>query len=134
MRCHEYFKFAFFRNPWSFLVSLFFHNRTVHQLPFKKDTITEWLNMHRGDSFAPYIFDKDGNVILDFIGKLENIEEDLKIVCEKIDIPAPKNTYHIGKQKDREKLYYKEYFESPVLVEKIRNIFSKSLDVLKYEF
>ena len=129
----SYFKFAFFRNPWSLLISIFYYNRHIHNLPLTKIAIIQWLNTYRGDPYVPYIFDSEGNIILDFIGKLENINEDLKIVCEKIGIPTPKKISHIGSQSITGRLPYKQYYD-PALVEKIRNTFSKSLSVLKYNF
>lgn len=133
-RSKNYLKIAFFRNPWSLLVSLFFYNRLRNDLSPDKKTVIEWLNMYRGgDPYIPYIFDKDGNVILDFIGKLENINEDLKILCDKLHLPVPKVTPYIGKQSVRGKLPYQEYYESPILKEKVKNMFSKSNTILKYE-
>lgn len=130
-----YLKLAFFRNPWSLLISLYFYNRLQNNLPPHKKAVIEWLNVYRGgDPYIPYIFDKDGRVIIDFIGKLENIDKDLQTICDKLHIPVPEVTPHIGKQNVMGKLDYREYYESPALVEKIKNIFSKSNSILKYEF
>lgn len=132
-KCNDYFKIAFFRNPWSLIVSLFFHNRDNHQLPVNKSTIVEWINWYRGDAFTPYLFDKNGNQVLDFIGRLENIDEDLNTACKEIGVPVTEKLSHVGKQIVGGRLHYKSYYD-PSLIKKVENIFSKSLDVLEYEF
>lgn len=130
----NYLKFSFFRSPWSMLISHYFFNRSKLNLPPHKKAVIEWLNTYRGDPYIPYLFDENGNVILDFIGKLENINEDFKIICEQLGIPAPKTITHVGKQNVKGRVHYKEYYEDPALVAKISNAFSKSNSILKYEF
>ena len=130
----DYFKFAFFRNPWSRMISVFFYNIHKHKYPTDKKGVIKWLNDYREyDDFAPYIFDKNGNVALDFIGKLENVEKDVKVVCEKLNIPPPEKMPHKGKVSTGGRLHYTEYYDEP-LIKKIGDMFSNSLSVLKYEF
>ena len=131
----ECFKFTFFRNPWSLLVSTFFYNRHKFNLPPDKRSVIYWLDTYRGaDSYAPYLYDKEGNLALDFIGKLEHIDENLKTVCEKIKIPVPGKLPQTGKQDVRGRLHYTEYYEDIRLRERIGEIFAKSNEILKYEF
>ncbi len=134
-KCEEYFTFAFFRNPWSLLISTFFFNKHKYQLPEDKKTVTQWLNTFRGpDPFVPYLFDKDGNQILDYVGKLERINKDFKFVCEKVGIPEPRSSTHIGRQVSSQRRHYTDYYDSPALINRIGDIFSKSLSILNYEF
>ena len=134
-RFERYFKFSFFRNPWSLLISTFFYNRHKFNLPPDKNNVIWWLNSYRGtDPYAPYIFDKNGNVALDFIGKLEHIKKDLREVCEKISIPVPETLAQTGKQSVKGRLYYTEYYEDLRLRERIKEIFAKSNSVLNYTF
>jgi len=134
-RLNEYFKFAFFRNPWSLLISNFFYNRHTLNLPPDKRSVIEWLNTYRGtDSYEPYLFNEEGNPVLDFVGKLEHIDEDLKTVCEKINIPVPGKLPQTGKQNVNGRLHYTEYYEDLRLRERIGEIFAKSNSILKYEF
>ena len=134
-RFKKYFKFSFFRNPWSLLISTFFYNRHKLNLPSDKNTVVWWLNSYRGtDSYTPYLFDKEGNVALDFVGKLENIGEDLRSVCDKIKIPVPETIAQIGKQSVKGRLHYTEYYEDPRLRVRIKEIFARSNSILNYQF
>jgi len=133
-KSNNYFKFSFFRDPRSLLISTYFYNRHGWNLPFHKGAVIEWLNAYKGgDPYLPYIFDEKGSVILDFIGRLEHLNEDLKTVCEKINIPFPEKIDHIGAQNERGRVPYKEYYDT-ALLNKIKNVFSKSLSVLNYDF
>lgn len=130
----DYFKFAFFRNPWSLLISVFWYNKNKHRLPLDKDSVRRWLETYKGgDPYLIYMFDKSGDYILDFAGKLENINEDMKNACEKINVPSPENISHIGSVNHAKRLHYTEYYTVP-LKNKVKSIFSKSLEILKYDF
>ena len=134
-KCKEYFTFAFFRNPWAMLISHFFFNKHKHRYPEDKKSVIQWLNTYRSpDPYVPYLFDKEGNLALDFIGKLEHLNRDFNGVCDRLGLPQPRQTTHIGKQTPSKRLHYTEYYETPALINKVRNMFSQSLSVLNYEF
>lgn len=74
--------------------------------------------LKKGPSFKPqysFVSDKNGKLIIDYIGKVENIEEDFRKICSKIEIEfkllhinKSKKTRNIGSHKDRE--YIAEVF------------------------
>jgi len=130
----DYFKFAFFRNPWSLLISTYFYNRNKYHWSTDKPSIQRWIETYKGDPYLGYLFDDSGNLGLDFCGKLENIKNDLSTVCNKIGIDIPNNISHVGKQNYRERLHYTEYYDTPQLINRVKTVFSKSLSILKYEF
>lgn len=132
-KCDEYFKFSFFRNPWARAVSLFFYNKHVGGLLPNKQNFAQWLRFSFGEDYISYIYDESGKIILDFIGKLEHLDKDFKIICEKINLPVPEKLPHIGKQSYGGRLHYTEYY-TPELIERVRNLYAKSLDILNYEF
>lgn len=113
-RFEKYFKFAFVRNPWDRVVSLYL-NKISNPLGGKSIS-------HRGEelfykyrwwkksmSFKDFviaisktpdiyselhfksqhnfIYDKKGNLLADFIGRFENLDKDFDHVCRKINIP-----------------------------------------------
>jgi chondroitin 4-sulfotransferase 11 len=92
------FKFAFVRNPWSRLVS--WYNMCIERpsTPFmrivKRETSTfeEFLNLThlRADrtrsNQADYVTDASGHLIVDFIGRFEQITKDFEIVCKHLQV------------------------------------------------
>lgn len=89
----EYFKFAFVRNIWDLLVSWYSYMSSR----YKKYSFDHFIkNM---DDYTPIqhwkfkglydrITDEKGNVIVDYIGKIENIQNDFDFICNKIGVPS----------------------------------------------
>jgi hypothetical protein len=104
---NEMYKFTIVRNPFAFLLSTFFYARKhkshfMHpvaiSIPFKdfpayyQKTLVQHATSrpygaNRVTSLYNWVMDKDGNNIMDFVGKLENINEDSKIIMDKLGIP-----------------------------------------------
>ncbi len=91
----RYFKFAFVRNPWDRLVSEYefllerpSHGR--HARVKKLDGFKHFIEMQipRKDAYQiNMLCDRQGNLLMDFVGKLENLESDWQTVCTRIGIP-----------------------------------------------
>lgn len=103
----SYFKFAFVRNPWDRLVSNYKWLVYIgkEQLDFK-----DWI-INPTWGFNAYLYsrmlcDNNGNKMVDFIGKFENLQEDFNTVCEKIGIPCQQLPH---KNKTDHKHYTKYY-------------------------
>jgi chondroitin 4-sulfotransferase 11 len=129
-KLHEYFKFAFVRNPWDRFVSAYFYLKEVQNNPNHEwpsdiwksnvinnnfDTFSEFLESRLWTSgrwfhFRPqYNFIiNERNVDIDFIGRFENLQEDFDKVCNHIGLPTqklvPTNT---SKHK-----HYTEYYDN----------------------
>ncbi len=103
----RYFKFTFVRNPYERVFSAFsflkkggFNERDAL---WSKDYLSkfnnfeafvkEWVNpenIYRKNHFTPqfeYLISKDGTIPLDFIGKVENMDQDFSFVCNKMNVP-----------------------------------------------
>jgi hypothetical protein len=115
------FKFAFVRNPWDLQVSSFHHIQ--RERPHLLAGITEFesflrlkLNPNRDYVYhldvsiehqSDYVVGMDRNLIVDFIGRYEELEDDFQEACKKIGISCPKLP-HKRQAKDRSayRLYY----------------------------
>ena len=89
----SYFKFAFVRNPWDRLVSEyeFIRRRSDHgrhskviKMDFDKYIVyqSRRFDAHQINMLA----DKNGKVLMDFVGKFENLQDDWNRVTEKLGI------------------------------------------------
>jgi hypothetical protein len=88
----RYFSFSFVRNPWSRSVSLYFsHRRDPTRRKLAQESFTDWvLGGGTGPvrkSMYEFICDADGNVIVDFVGRYENLEQDFARICEQAGLP-----------------------------------------------
>jgi hypothetical protein len=96
----SYFKFAFVRNPWDRLVSEyeFIRRRPDHgrhskvmKMGFEKYIIyqSKRFDAHQINMLA----DKDGNLLMDFIGKFENLHDDWNRITDKLGIENKELTH-----------------------------------------
>lgn len=156
---NNYFKFTFVRNPWDRCVSkyhwVFTKSRNnelyraymegsfkeflinddgIFNFDKKLDDKTPYLNKMRlkvapYDNQLDWISDEDGNILTDYIGKLENAKEDFGIVCDKIGIPRQRLPH---KNKTKHK-HYTEYYDDEtkqIVAEK----YAKDIEYFGYEF
>ena len=143
----EYLKFSFVRNPYERAVSDWKFLRGNSNKRWRSKTFLKYLNcdghfkrmlsgeknkstridhIHRQCDF---LYDKNGNLLVDFIGKFENLQTDFDIICDKIgvsrqELPHEKKTKH---------MHYTEYYnnETKQLVEKK---YAKDIEYFGYEF
>ena len=114
-------KFGFARNPYDratsyYLYTLQIYNRRVRMgcTNRRKDTpcsFQEFIIGHRemlsNQTCTKYLFDDDNKILVDYIGRFENLQKDFNVMCKKIGIPLMKIPHE---NKSQNKKYYKEYY------------------------
>ena len=100
----SYFKFAFVRNPWDRAVSLYKYIGLRKGLSFKQ-FVAERL---RGDLWknwrwfvgpqADFVCHPNGTVLVDFLGRFENLQADFQHVCRRLHLLQPQLP-HVNKSK-----------------------------------
>jgi hypothetical protein len=138
------FKFAFVRNPWDLQVSSYHHirrerpqlmkpNESFAEFLYRKfDPDREW-QYHLDTSITPqsnYLVDLNGELIVDFIGHYETLQQDFDHCCKTIGIPKVELPH---KRKAGDRLAYREYYtpETQALIEKV---FARDIELLGYSF
>ena len=100
---NQYFKFSFVRNPLSWTAS-WYNFRSRDELKNKDSqnhsnytgnmTFEEFIKSDdwvvAGDGQSSWVTDDEGKVIVDYIGKFENLQNDFDEVCSRIGIPRIK--------------------------------------------
>ena len=101
-----YFKFAFVRNPWSRVVSLYKYYGFSQKLEFKsfllgvfKDKLLDEKRWFVGPQ-SDFVCSADDTLMVDYIGRMENIQEDFRYVCKEIGLPST-DVPHVNKSKNR---------------------------------
>lgn len=131
----NYFKFSFVRNPFDRFVSAysgFTQIRNIDLSPFssfceefphsKFSKDIHWIPQ------SELLCDDVGNIIPDFIGRYENLNDDLKTISNMIGIDI-----NIGHHRKTNRTYYKQMFSSKTK-DIIENFFSVDLNKFDYEF
>ena len=144
----NYFKFCFVRNPWDLMVSSYNWwirdpkgqprkrkiQNIIMQMSFGDFIKSEYSNQvnevkHLGMGQHYSFTDDDGNILVDFIGRFENLQEDFNIVCDKIGIPR-QQLPHANKTKHK---HYTEYYDEEtkqIVAEK----YAKDIEYFNYKF
>lgn len=93
------FSFTIVRNPWDKVVSHYHYRVQTDQTGLKAEPIgfEEWVKRAYGDRdpryhdtpkmFMPqseWVSDEEGRIIVDFIGRFENLAADFRTICERI--------------------------------------------------
>lgn len=145
----KYYKFSFVRNPWDRVVSSYHYfkhggNQTKHDIEFKNSVIDKYdsfesfvLNYLNKDSiwsnrlFWPqwfFLLDDKNNLQVDFLGKFENIENDISVLEKKLNFKLSLQKTNVSIRKD-----YKQYFSEETRI-KISELYSKDILQFNYQY
>ena len=133
-----YFKFGFVRNPWDRVVSLYERTEAL-QLKDKMafDEFVDWIQYSSATCVhsSPHRYqldwfvDPNGNMLADFIGKFERLEEDWAFVAKKLGLNE--NLPH--QRPNPRARHYTEYY-TPRTRDVIANKFKVDIERFGYEF
>lgn len=137
------FKFSIVRNPWDRAVSQYHYRKENNQQNIKTDGIgfKDWL-IEAFEKKNPayinvysmfinqydWISDYDDNLLVDFVGKFENLGDDIKYVKEKLGIDR-----ELPVIRKSSRNHYSGYYdeESKMIIEKY---FKKDIECFNYKF
>lgn len=136
----DYFKFTFVRNPWDRVVSgyFYFKNHPNPPTPYgqerkklaNENTFEWWVKNVIDSKNSQYHGIHDGqNMLVDYIGKTETLQQDLDIILDKLHLPRVavqclNNSSH---------KHYTEYYDIKTAI-CVHNIFREDVDYFGYKF
>jgi hypothetical protein len=150
----EYFKFTLVRNPWERKLSVYsymvdraekilggskghtdyfrkksveIHNRCPDYKTFLKKYCTRPQTKNRQ---IDWILDDDGNNLMDYIGKLENIQEATDDICDKIGIPR-KEVSHTNRSEHE---HYTEVYDEQWMIDAVETRYRLDIEMFNYKF
>ena len=144
----DYFSFSFVRNPFDRLYSAYkFLNaggmNHLDKLAFQthlsvfedfEDLILNGLNkklIYQITHFIPqheYLCDKSGSILVDFIGRFENLDKDILLLSKKLNKNIELNHHNYNDKSDYKEVYTDE------MIYKVNQIYQKDIDIFKYTF
>jgi hypothetical protein len=150
---NSYFKFAFVRNPWERLLSEFLYRKKRIKIfegaddkpeyILKSEEIIKEVTNFSGfvcsnyinrkapivDPQSRFIFDESGDSLLDYVGRFENLQVGVDVVCDKIGI-QPKS---LELSNDTTHGRYEEHYNDKTR-DIVKNIYAKDIEYFGYEF
>lgn len=139
IKFRSYFKFAFVRNPFDRMYSEY-KWRTKWDSSIASKTFEDMLlnipkyRRNREPHFmeqAEFIFSKNNNLMIDFVGRFETIVQDFQIVTEKIGA-STSNLEVLNKSNTDCSSYRPEYTKRSVDI--VSSYFKRDIELLGYEF
>ena len=144
----DFFTFTFVRNPWDRLYSSYkflekgginIHDKNAYEMYLSQyhdfeDFVLNGLDnklIYEITHFIPqseFICNPKGEVLVDFLGKFENLEYDIKKLSEKIN----KEVVIEHHNKNKKKPYIDVYTNQMKL--KVEEIYQRDIDIFKYRF
>jgi hypothetical protein len=132
----SYFSFAIVRNPWDWQVSLYtFASKSTrhrqHQLVAGFADFNEYLRWRCREEVRfqkSYLYSTEGEQLVDFIGRYENLEADFQSICRRIGVEEELPVLNVSKTKP-----YQEYY-TPETRELVRKIFAPDIETFHYTF
>ena len=138
------FKFAFVRNPWDLQVSSYHHilRERPHLLNGINDfkSFLDWkFSPNRPYQFhidisiqlhSDYVKDLHGNIIVDFIGRYEQLKDDFHEICLRIGIDPPELPH---KRRANNRLDYRKYYTDET-AELINDYYKQDIELFGYKF
>jgi len=134
---NSFFSFAVVRNPWDWLVSLYFYvlkkpDHHLHRL-FKEQGSFQNYICWQCEGGLPlqkdFIFSQDGEQLVSFIGRYEELDRDFKHICMKVGVSADLPQLNVS----RKTRSYKEYYDDR-LVQMVREKYQPDIDLFDYRF
>lgn len=136
LKIDNFFTFSFVRNPWSRAVSHYFYGLKMFKdlkrgwpsdfglLDFKEYLCLDILRPQ-----YDYVLDPQMRQLCNFIGKVENYQDDFNTVCGKIGIPQ-RQLPHVNKSDHK---HYTEYYDNKTR-EIVAEKYARDIEHFRYEF
>ncbi len=127
----SYFKFAFDRNPWDRQVSFYQHRYRKEPAP---PPFPDFIHGDKRARINNYeIYSLDGDVAVDFVGRYENLEADLKQALSQVGLtldeplPRAKGTFR------KDKRPYREFYDDDTR-DIVGDWYAREIKLLDYAF
>ena len=134
----DFFKFAFVRNPYDKLVSGWQYAMKITKIDISFESFVKNLDKYRRYdtilwhsiiSQTTHLSDKNNNLLIDWYGKVENIQKDIKIVLDKLNLSMQK----IDRLNAIKHKHWTKYY-TPKLKDLVYKRFQKDFENFNYDY
>lgn len=134
----RFYKFGFVRNPWDWQVSQYSFIRQTPNHP-EHDVVIgmsgfrdflEWKteDFSRNDLQKTLLTDENGELLVDFVGRFENLHEDFSRVADRLGLSVELPRRNVSRHRD-----YREYYDAET-AELVGRVFREDIEMFGYSF
>ena len=131
---NSYFIFTFIRNPYDRIVSgwnyVNKYNIAFHKFININNNANSYDYWHVFMSQSRHIVDSNGILRIDYFGKFENMEDDLKVILNKLGFQIKHKPF---KKNSKKHDNYETYYNSNI-IEKVNNLMKEDLQNFGYDY
>lgn len=131
----SHFSFAIVRNPWDWEVSHYKYilqkrKHPSHRLVRSMKSFSEYLHWRCDNRYRLQndFLSVDGQRVVNFVGRFENLQEDFRTICERIGIQA-----RLVKKNSTRPKPYQDFYDSRT-AELVRQTYRRDIETFGYEF
>lgn len=148
-RFDRMYKFAFVRNPWDRLYSAWsylagggwseydrsWYAANISQYTDFNSFVKQWLTAHsveRHIHFRPqswFLCDKRGRILVDYVGRFEELADDYKVVSSRLGIDTPLKKMNVS----RREANYSEIYDEEAR-EIVAKVYQRDIALFNYQF
>ena len=139
------YKFSFVRNPWDRVLSFYHYRIKVKRIHDINISFREYvLQLGEANENTPgfmfqvtrygaynYLYDQNDNLLVDYVGKYETRENDLKVISEKIGA-SMLGSLHVQKASP-DNSHYSNYYDDET-IDVIYNLYRRDIEAFNYRF
>lgn len=135
---NQCFKFSFIRNPFDRLVSTYHWNKINpfvskdYQNYFKQCSFEQYVLEDKVQFPSPqhyWICDKNKKLLVNYIGRYENLIEDFKKICQQFSLPFDSLPHTYKTEREA----YQDYY-TPAIINKVQQFYKDDLELFDYKF
>lgn len=132
----SYFSFCIVRNPWDWQVSLYKYmlqnpNHPQHELAkgfWDFDEYLDWRCTQEVRFQKDFVYSQGGELLVDFVGRFETLNEDFQEVCKRIGISAQLPKVNVSNNVPYQKFYTQKTQDM------VRSVFEPDISLFNYSF
>lgn len=134
----SYFSFAFVRNPWDWHASLYtfmLKDTTHYQHDFVKqlsgfEKYLQWaFSQENFKRQSDFLMSTNNYILVDHVGRFENLEEDFQIICSKIGIEASLPKANVSQSSS-----YRELYTKKSMINLVSEVHKRDIEKFNYNF
>lgn len=130
------FSFAVVRNPWDWQVSLYQYmlknpGHRQHKLTKGFQNFEDYLDWRCNKEVRfqkDFIYSQNGELLVNFVGKFETLDQDFKVVCKRLNIPARLPKVNVSNTVPYQNFYTQKTQDM------VRSVFEPDITLFNYSF